>query len=276
MAPMLRDGLLAVALAGILAGAAFVPQSGFGQAPGPAPDCTERRPTFDHSAFDRLLSRHVSEDGLVDYAAFAASRTFEDYLDALDCANLETLSPQGRLALWINAYNAYTIALIIKHDERKSIRNINKTLGFIKGFGPWKEPIARVGRKAYTLDEIEHDIIRETFDEPRIHFALVCAAVSCPPLRREAYTGEWLDAQLTDQASRFLAHSPTQNRIDVHGTKVLLSPIFKWYREDFPEGNSALGQYLAQFYPAGPPRNLLLSGDFRIEYTEYDWSLNAE
>ncbi len=272
----LRYGLFIVVLTGILAGASLAPGPGSGVAPTGSPDCEGHRPVVDHSAFDRLLRQHVSDNGRVNYEAFAASRTFEGYLDALNCTIVEPLPEPDRLALWINAYNAYTIALIIKHDERKSIRNINKTLGVIKGFGPWRESFARVARRVYTLDEIEHDVIRETFDEPRIHFALVCAAVSCPPLRREAYAGDRLDAQLSDQASRFLVHSPAKNRIDVRRRTVYLSPIFKWYREDFPEGTAALGKYLARFYPPGSPRDLLLSGDFRIEYTKYDWSLNAE
>lgn len=237
----------------------------------------------DHSTFDRLLNEHVTQDGLVDYDAFAGSPAFEDYLSTLDEIDVASLSRDDELALWINAYNAYTIALVNKHDERESIRNINRLLGVIAAKGPWTQPIARVGGAVYTLDEIEHDVIRSEFDEPRIHFALVCAAIGCPPLRREAYTGNRLDDQLDDQTRRFLLHSPEKNRVDVSSRTVYLSKIFDWYGDDFLGGTvdrpadrpAHLGDYLARYFPPGPERELLLGGSFEIAYTDYDWSLNA-
>lgn len=232
-------------------------------------------PAFDHSAFDDLLATHVDAHGVVDYDAFARSADFRGYLDQLARADLAPLSESERLALWINAYNAYTIELINQHGERESIRNINRTLGFLKGKGPWQEPIATVAGHTYTLDQIEHEIIRKRFDEPRIHFALVCAALGCPPLRREAYTGARLDAQLDDQARRFLLRSPEKNRVDVEARRVYLSPIFDWYGEDFGRDAAEVGQYLARYF-TGPEQELLRSGDFRIEYTHYDWTLNSQ
>lgn len=231
--------------------------------------------SFDHSALDRLLRAHVSEEGLVDYEGFSRSGELDEYLTALAAAPLGDLPEAERLALWINAYNAYTIALIIRRGERESIRNINRTLGLFAGKGPWKERFATVGGHTYTLDEIEHEIIRVRFEEPRIHFALVCAAMACPPLRREAYTGARLDAQLEDQGRRFLAGSPAKNRVDVATRTLHLSPIFDWYRDDFPAGLPGLGRYLARFFPPGPERTLLESGGFDIAHTDYDWSLNA-
>jgi len=229
---------------------------------------------FDHSGFDLVLRAHVSAEGLVDYDAIARSGRLEGYLDALAHARLEGLPGEERLALWINAYNAYTIALILRHEERESIRRINRTFGLIAGKGPWRERFATVAGRTYTLDEIEHEIIRVRFDERRIHFALVCAAKGCPPLRREAYTGARLDAQLQDQARRFLANT-ARNRVDVERRIVHLSPIFDWYREDFPAGTSALGAWLARFLPPGAERTLLESGAFKIRHTSYDWSMNA-
>ena len=233
-------------------------------------------PAFDHSTFDDLLRAHVTEEGLVDYDAFGRSPEFGEYLQSLAEARPEDLPQAERLAFWINAYNAYTIELINRHQERESIRNINKTLGFISGKGPWKERMAEVGGRTWTLDEMEHEIIRKEFQEPRIHFAVVCAALGCPPLRAEAYTGQELDRQLDGQTRAFLLESPAKNRVHPASGTVFLSPIFDWYREDFPAGRRGLGAYLAEFFPTGPARALLEGGRFDVEFTDYDWSLNAD
>src|SRR6185436_15382923 len=101
-----------------------------------------------------------------------------------------------QLAFWINAYNAYTIQLVNSHHERASIQNLRAVLGH----SPWQEPLVKAGGRTYTLDQVEHEILRKRFHEPRIHFAIVCAAVSCAPLRSEAYVGVRIEAQLDDQA----------------------------------------------------------------------------
>ncbi|MEP7175440.1 MAG: DUF547 domain-containing protein [Gemmatimonadales bacterium] len=232
--------------------------------------------TFDHGAFDQLLHEHV-RDGSVDYAAFDASPEFRAYLGSLAKFDPRKLPREEQLAFWINAYNAYTIRLINKHEERNSIRNINKSALFIKGYGPWNEKLAVVGDSAYGLDDIEQKIIRPEFKEPRIHFALVCAAIGCPPLRSEAYTGRQLEAQLNDQARIFLLKSPAKNRVDVAKRKVYLSEVFKFrdYEKDFGGTEEAIGKFIARFYPAGPERELLEGGKFDVDYTKYDWTLNS-
>ena len=228
--------------------------------------------TFDHSAFDALLRAHVAQ-GLVDYDAFQAAPSFPRYLEQLARADPSALPERERLAFWINVYNAYTIQLINAHGERSSIRNINKTLG-VTLKSPWKEEIVRAGGRVYHLDHVEHEIIRKQFREPRIHFALVCAAKGCPPLRAEVYTGAALEAQLDEQTRSFLLRSPDRNRVDVPARTVYLSPILDWYKEDFGGTKAAIGRYLAAFHPEGPARALLLSGAFELKYTDYDWSLN--
>jgi len=160
--------------------------------------------------------------------------------------------------------------------ERESIRNINKTLGLLKLDGPWKEPIARVGGRGHTLDEIEHEIIRKQFHEPRIHFALVCAALGCPELRSEAYTGGGLEAQLAAQARAFVLESPAKNRVDVAARALYVSPIFDWFRDDFGGSDANIGRYVAELLPEGPERRLLLAGDFDLRTTAYDWNLNSQ
>jgi hypothetical protein len=228
----------------------------------------------DHSAFDALLRAHV-EDGLVDYDAFARSESFRGYLDALHASRIEDLPASERLAFWINVYNAWTIEQINRHGERDSIRNIRRTLGLLPLKGPWSERMVRAAGRALTLDEVEHEIVRKEFEEPRIHFALVCAALSCPPLRSEAYTAARLEEQLEDQARLFLLRTPSANRVDPATGTVWVSPILVWYREDFGGSEDAIGRYLARYWPEGPERTLLLSGRFRVRQTDYDWTLNS-
>ncbi len=230
--------------------------------------------TFDHSLFDALLRQHVV-DGLVDYDAFGDAPAFRAYLGALERARPEALPAPERLALWINVYNASTIELVNRHGERESIRNVNRTLGLALK-GPWREELVRVGGQAFHLDHVEHEIVRKQFAEPRIHFALVCAARSCPALRSEAYTGARLEEQLEQQARAFLRERPSLNRVDAARGTLLLSPIVgDWYRRDFGPDDAALGRFLARYWPDGPERALLLSGRFRVAISPYDWGLNS-
>ncbi|HKC10721.1 MAG TPA: DUF547 domain-containing protein [Vicinamibacteria bacterium] len=239
---------------------------------------TAQPASFDHSLFDTLLRKHVAA-GLVDYNGFKKAREFPAYLEALAGADPARLSPPERLAFWINTYNAYTIQVIVLHGERESIRNISESgfaLGGGGGGGPWRQKVVRAGGQVYHLDNVEHDIIRKQFAEPRIHFALVCGALGCPPLRSEAYTGARLEDQLADQARVFLRESPAKNRVVAAEGVVYASPILvEWYREDFGGTPQAVGKYLAGFYPEGPEKSLLLGGAFKLEATDYDWTLNS-
>ena len=229
----------------------------------------------DHAPFDALLRAHVS-NGAVDYDAFKSDPRFATYLASLDRVRPEALSDAERLAYWINVYNAFTIHLINSRNERESIRNINKSFGLLKLKGPWSDPIVRAAGRTLTLDQVEHEIIRKQFNEPRIHFALVCAAIGCPPLRREAYTGAKLEAQLTEQGRMFIRESPDRNRVDVRSRTVYVSPVFSWYKEDFGNSDRGIGAYIAKWYPPGPERSLLESGGFRLVKTDYDWTLNSQ
>ena len=226
-----------------------------------------------HAPWSALLSAHV-EHGLVDYDAFDKSTEFPKYLNSLATARLEAMTKDERLAFWINVYNAYTIALINKHKERESIRNINMFLGVVKGKGPWKEDIVRAAGRTLTLDEVEHKIIRVEFKEPRIHMALVCAAMSCPPLRTEAYEGARLNEQLKDQTRTFLRDRQMENRLDLGNSILHLSPIFDWYREDFGKTDAAIRRFVAPYFDGAGEKNAFSDSRLKIEFTEYDWSLN--
>ncbi len=232
---------------------------------------------FDHGAFDRLLHDHVVE-GMVDYDAFATSLEFSKYLEQLARFDPAVLSRDEQVAFWLNAYNAYTIRLITKHQERASIRNINKKFGLFRGLGPWAESLVVVGGKRHDLESVEQKIIRPTFREPRIHFALVCAAMGCPPLRSEAFTGAKLERQLEDQTRRFLTASPTKNRVEVGTNTVWVSEIFHFndYVKDFGGSEAAVMRFMARYLPSGPERTLLESGTATLKYSTYDWTLNSQ
>jgi len=231
--------------------------------------------TFDHSALDELLKKHVVK-GMVDYDAFASAGSFKEYLAALAAADVSTLPERERLAFWINVYNAYTIEIINQHEERASIRNIKKDEGgFPRVRSAWKEPVVKAGGKTYTLDEVENDVIRKQWKEPRVHFALVCAAMSCPPLRSEAYTGAKLDAQLDSQGRTFVPDAARGSRVDVKKAEVFASRIFDWYKEDFGGSKESIGRFIAQYYPESPEKQLLLGGRFELDYLDYDWTLNS-
>lgn len=230
--------------------------------------------TVDHAPFSALLAQHV-RNGLVNYDAFRDAPAFTRYLATLASTDPNSLPRGEQLAFWINAYNAYTIAQINAHDERQSIKNINKSFGFVKAGGAWSEPMATVNGRRYTLDQIEHERIRPVFQEPRVHFALVCAALGCPPLRSEAYVADRLEAQLDDQAREFLLRSPAKNRVDVSSHTVHLSRIFDWYGKDFAPDARGLQRWLSRYWPAGAERALLQDGSARVRWTDYDWSLNG-
>lgn len=229
-------------------------------------------PTVDHSVWNAMLGAYVT-DGLVDYDAFQRDPRFAFYLEQLSRVQPAALPRNEQLAYWINVYNAYTIALLNSRKERKSIRNINKVLG-VTLKSPWAERIVKADRRTLTLDDVEHEIIRKQFKDPRIHVALVCAAMGCPPLRSEAFAADRLDAQLDDQARRFLAQT-AKNRVDVKSGTVYGSPIFTWYREDFGGSLDGVGAFWAKYVPSGPAQEVLRSGKFKWVDTGYDWGINS-
>ena len=227
---------------------------------------------IDHAVFDSLLQRHVVS-GFVDYDAFARSAAFTQYLAALARANLDGASEDERLAFWINVYNAYTIRLIVAHGETGSIRNINKSLGVLRLKGPWSEPLVQAAGRRLSLDDVFHGILRKGFAEPRVHFAVSCAAIGGAPLRSEAYTGDRLVDQLNDQGRRFFRDSPMRNRIDRN--RVQLSPILMAYRNDFGAGRLDFMRAIAPWFE-GEERKRLTDGRYILIENTFDWALNSQ
>jgi hypothetical protein len=232
----------------------------------------------DHSVYTDLLQSYVDEAGMVDYAGLKTDHdaALAPYLRQLAETDPSNLDESEQLAFWINAYNALTLKLIVDHYPVETIRSITPAGGptVPRLNDPWHVTVGEVGGEIRTLDEIEHDIIRVRFDEPRIHFALVCAAVSCPRLRREAFVGHRLDAQLDDQARIFL-HTKGRNAIPADDETIRLSRIFKWFEGDFGDDTDAVQRYLARYFD-GAVREKLSDAAYDVGYLDYDWALNAQ
>lgn len=229
----------------------------------------------DDDLFTALLQDHV-DDGAVDYPAIARDDRLDTYLDqiaATDPADLP--SSDAQLAFWINAYNAYTLKLVAATPGVNSIREITGlgTTGDPKTAKPWDQPIATIGGKNYTLNQVEHDVIRPTFADARVHFALVCAAYSCPLLRREAYAATHLDDQLDAQGRWFMTH---RNKIDPQSRTARLSSLFNWFASDFGNDQDALLRFVADFVSAPAAAHSLRNEPqrWKVSYLDYDWSLN--
>ncbi|WP_027856878.1 DUF547 domain-containing protein [Marinobacterium jannaschii] len=241
--------------------------------------------TFDHSRLDRLLQQHVvmqgqGEASAVDYAALAAKPgDLESYLQALsavDKSEFEQWAESEQLAFLINAYNAFTLQLILtKYPDLDSIKDLGSLFR-----SPWKKAFVPLLGEQRSLDDIEHGLIRGSgrYAEPRIHFAVNCASIGCPALLNRAYQGDQLEQQLERQTRAFLSDR-SRNRIE--GGELQLSPIFKWYREDFEQGwrgSDNLSQFLLRYAdPLGlnaAQRQQLQQQDLEIDFTDYNWLLN--
>ena len=219
----------------------------------------------DHSLFARLLNKYVN-DGQVNYDGFKQDEgVLDQYLAVLEAVAPQQLSPDEQFAYYANAYNAWTIKVILgKYPNIDSI----KELGLFNT-GPWRKKIVRLDGKVLSLDNIEHDILRPRFKDPRVHFAVNCAAYSCPPLRSEPFVGSRLDAQL-DEATREFINDPDRNYLE--GETLYVSKVFKWFSEDFDDDPAAF----VRRYAEGSLASGLsaLGSSVRVKYLPYDWSLN--
>ena len=223
--------------------------------------------TVDHRLYTDLLSKFV-KNGFVDYQGLKKEEAqLNRYLGQLEKTDVEELSRPEQFAFYVNAYNAWTIKLIL--SAYPGIQSI-KDLGTLFK-SPWKKKIVRIKGQVLTLDNIEHDILRKRFKDPRVHFAVNCASKGCPPLRSEAYRGGILNRQL-DQMARAFINDPARNRLD--GRTLYVSKIFKWFAEDFDDN---IVDYFLK-YAQGNLKKQLETGrrEIKIEYLNYDWSLNGE
>ncbi|WP_296383322.1 DUF547 domain-containing protein [Winogradskyella sp.] len=209
-----------------------------------------------HKRWNTILQKYVSNNGNVDYIGIKNDRIeFDIYIDYLsDTFPDGTWSKNEKLAYWINAYNALTIDLILRNYPTKSIKDIKD---------PWDQRLWKFGDKWYNLNDIEHKILRK-MDEPRIHFAIVCASVSCPKLQNEAFTASNLEEQLTNATKEFLSDS---SKNELSKNRIKLSKIFKWFKKDF-EKNRSLIDFLNTY------SEVLISNKAKKSFKDYNWDLN--
>ncbi|NUO82833.1 DUF547 domain-containing protein [candidate division KSB1 bacterium] len=223
----------------------------------------------DHSLFTQVLRDHVKA-GAVNYKAIKADARFPQYIAMLQKTNPETVPEQHRLAFWINAYNAFTIQYVLNKYPLKSLMN---KLSYATGGGTFKTKFIELNGKKYSLNDIENDIIRPMGD-PRIHFALVCGAKSCPPLRSEAYEGERIGEQMDEQGRLFFSQAD-KNRFDFEKKEIYLSKIFDWFKDDFRKDGKTELDFISRYLPEEQARKLLANAaTLKVKHTEYDWDLN--
>ena len=221
----------------------------------------------DNGLFGELLRDHV-ENGVVDYQGFKnEGAKLDQYLKILEKVDTNRLSRNEQFAFYVNAYNAWTIKLILSgYPGIKSIKDLGSAFR-----SPWKKKISYIDGDILTLDNIEHDILRPRFKDPRVHFAVNCASKGCPPLRSEPYEGSVLDQQLDEMTGAFI-NQPEMNRLE--GRNLYVSSIFKWFSKDF--NKEVIGFFLK--YADGDLKKGLEANKERIKikYLDYDWSLNGK
>jgi len=218
-----------------------------------------------HELWDGLLQEHVQPDGNVDYASLLQERSkFDEYIKLLENnhPNPMNWSREESMAFWINAYNAFTVQKVLDHYPVSSIKDIKGGITFISSI--WDQKFINIEGREYDLNNIEQGILRKYYKEPRIHFAVNCASISCPPLANFAFTGDELDDQLDLMTEKFLADT---SKNVITADRLELSKIFNWYKPDFTDGQS-LKEYINQY------TDIDISPSAKIKYLPYDWGLN--
>ncbi len=228
---------------------------------------------FDHAPWDALLKRHVNAAGEVDYAALKRARQpLDTYVAALTAQSPDSHpaafpTRADQLAYWINSYNALTIKGVLDAYPTRSVRSLGRAFGF------FRRQDYTLGGRRLSLQDLENTIIRARYHEPRIHFAIVCASVSCPLLLRDAYTGANLEAQL-DHATRASLAQARMVTIDAATRAVRLTMLFSWYAKDFGGVATVLPFVRRHLAPGRQKEMDALGAKPRVQYLEYDWSVN--
>ena len=234
------------------------------------------QPPFD-APYAKILSTYVHA-GNVEYDKLRHDPSLEKYVHSLETINPDSLpGEKARLAFWLNVYNANTLLLICKHYPIKSIKDIKDSMnGKQTQRTPWEVPFVVSLKNKMSLNNVEEYFVRMRFQDPRAHFALVCAARSCPPLRSQPYIGNKLDEQLDDQTRQFL-NDGTKNTFDKQNKIAHVSRIFDWYESDFGGTNESVMRFIAKYLPSDVSQDILANlTAWKIEYSAYNWRLNGE
>ena len=221
-----------------------------------------------HNLWSSLLKKHVDKNGSVNYEGFIKdSLSLNRYLRLLsnNKPNSRFWSEDETKAYWINAYNAFTIRLIIRNYPLESIRDLNHIIDD-PAYTIWHKRFIDIGGAPYSLDEIEHRILRRDFDDPNIHFGLNCAAYSCPKLIMEAYYASSINNQLEQNAREFINNKELNS---ISESKIQVSQIFNWFLSDFTTNNESLIDFLNKY------SNTKINSDAIIDFKDYDWHLNS-
>lgn len=243
----------------------------------PAPERAAEAFDQAHGAWTAVLREHVRGDRF-DYAGLKADptalRAYLGELRAVTREELEAWTPAERFAFWINAYNAFTIEKVVDNYPLRSIRDLSKAFGLKSVFDEEFIPLARLYPKAeaerLSLNDIEHRILREEFKDARLHAAINCASIGCPPLRDKAFVAERLDEQLEAQMRSFVMDG-VRNRLDREKGALELSQVFAWFGEDFERDAGSVAEFVARFVPE-EVRAFVRAA--RIRHLDYDWDLN--
>ncbi|MCI5045804.1 MAG: DUF547 domain-containing protein [Aquisalinus sp.] len=264
---------LKTALAGMIASVALLATPALAGPEAFSQYSGDQTEAVDHAAWGTFLGKYLktAETGpnLVAYGQVSAEdkQALKDYIDSLEAIDPTRLSEDEAFAYWVNLYNSVTIEVILDNYPVDSIRDIRSG---VFAAGPWKMDLVQVNGEDLSLDNIEHDILREYFNEPRVHYAVNCASIGCPNLVAEPYTGETLEAQLEAGAIRYV-NDPRGVSFDDDGD-VTLSSIYKWFKEDFGTSQTQVLAHVRRY--ADDDLRAKLANVSRIDGYKYDWALN--
>jgi len=224
-----------------------------------------------NAPYNEVLATYVSQkDGinLFDYGAVTAAdkKKLTDYIAALEGERPSQMTADEQIAFWANLYNAKTLDIILENYPVESIRDIKSG---VFSSGPWKMKVLTVEGEELTLDNIEHDIVRAKFNEPRVHYAFNCASIGCPNLKTSAWEAETLDEDLDSGARAYIAHP---RGIRIENGKIITSSIYKWFKKDFGKNDAEVLDHIRQY--ATGDKLKALEGKTKINGNDYDWSLN--
>lgn len=229
----------------------------------------------DHQLFTSVLQTYV-KNGLVDYKGLTQDKKLDKYLNQLSETNPDKLSRNEKLAFWINAYNAFTLEVVRDNYPIESITELHtggKIIGYLLGKTVWDKEFITINKKKYSLNDIEHNILRK-MNEPRIHFAIVCASISCPELLNEAYEAEKIEVQLENQTRKFL-NDKSRNHFDVKKRVAYISEIFNWFGEDFGKTDESILKFISKYLQADIAADIIVNiSQWKISFNDYNWNLN--